>query len=89
MLDWGDAFVGNPAFDALRMVDDLHPVQAKPLLDAWQEQWRASAPGSDPPTALALLRPVQALLQATVYPSFWRTSSRPSTRPTRRTYPNA
>jgi hypothetical protein len=70
ILDWGDAFVGNPAFDALRMVDDLHPAQAKPLLDAWQEQWRASAPGSDPVTALELLRPVQALLQAVVYANF-------------------
>jgi hypothetical protein len=70
ILDWGDSFVGNPAFDALRMVDDLHPARAKPLLEAWQEQWRASAPGSDPATALALLRPVQALLQAVVYANF-------------------
>jgi hypothetical protein len=70
ILDWGDAFVGNPTFDVLRMVDDLDPVQAKPLLDAWQELWRASAPGSDPATALALLRPVESLLQAMVYANF-------------------
>jgi aminoglycoside phosphotransferase (APT) family kinase protein len=70
ILDWGDAFIGHPAFDILRMVDDLDPAAAKPLLDLWQERWRASAPGSDPATALRLLRPVAALLHAVVYANF-------------------
>jgi hypothetical protein len=70
ILDWGDAFIGNPGFDALRMVDDLDAALARPLLDAWQQQWRTSVPGSDPATALNLLRPVAPLLHAVVYANF-------------------
>jgi hypothetical protein len=80
ILDWGDAFIGNPGFDALRMVDDLDTTRAKPLLEAWQQQWKASAPGSDPATALDLLRPVAALLHAVVYANFLA-NIEPSERP--------
>ena len=48
----------------------FEPAAAKPLLDLWQEQWRASAAGSDPATALHLLSPVVALLHAVVYANF-------------------
>lgn len=70
ILDWGDAFVGQPAFDALRLVGDLDDGQARPLLDAWRRRWEAAVPGSDPATALDLLRPVAALLHAVVYANF-------------------
>lgn len=70
ILDWGDAVVAHPAFDILRMVGDLEPVAAEPLLDLWQERWRATAPGSDPAEALRLLRPVAPLLYAVVYANF-------------------
>ncbi len=70
ILDWGDAFVGNPAFDALRMTDDLTAADAAPLLRAWAARWRATVPGSDPETALDLLRPAAELRNAAVYADF-------------------
>jgi aminoglycoside phosphotransferase (APT) family kinase protein len=80
ILDWGDAFIGHPGIDALRMVDDLDAALARPLLDAWQQHWKASVPGSDPATALNLLRPVAALLHAVVYANFLA-NIEPSERP--------
>jgi aminoglycoside phosphotransferase (APT) family kinase protein len=68
ILDWGDAFIGNPAFDALRMTDDLPA--AEPLLAAWCRRWRDAVPGCDPGPALTLLRPVAALLGAATYADF-------------------
>jgi hypothetical protein len=68
ILDWGDSFVGNPAFDALRMTEDLP--DAEPLIEGWQRRWRAAVPGCEPGRALTLLRPVAALLGAATYADF-------------------
>ncbi|MER7001515.1 aminoglycoside phosphotransferase family protein [Dactylosporangium sp. NPDC000555] len=70
VLDWGDAFLGNPAFDILALCDGLEPPEAEPLVAHWAEQWRRLAPGSDPAAAVRLLRPVAPLLGAVIYAGF-------------------
>ncbi|GAA2653718.1 phosphotransferase family protein [Paractinoplanes durhamensis] len=68
ILDWGDCIVGNPAFDILRLTDDLD--DPEPVLDAWAYRWAKSVPGSRPQRAVELLRPVAALRNAVAYADF-------------------
>ncbi|MEU2613003.1 aminoglycoside phosphotransferase family protein [Micromonospora sp. NPDC007271] len=70
VIDWGDAFVGHPAFDILRLTETLDPAAAAPLLGAWAARWRADMPGSHPERAVDLLRPVAPLRMAAVYAMF-------------------
>ena len=70
VLDWGDAYLGHPAFDILRLTDGLDASQARPLLDAWARRWKEAYPGSDPLRAVDLLRPVAALCAAATYARF-------------------
>ncbi|WP_433295232.1 phosphotransferase family protein [Actinoplanes sp. CA-030573] len=69
IMDWGDCFLGNPAFDILRltgwMTDDSEPV-----LRAWAQRWERDRPGSDPMRAVELLRPVAQLRAAATYAAF-------------------
>jgi hypothetical protein len=68
VLDWGDAFLGHPGFDILRLGGGLASSSA--LLDRWASLWRAAVPGCDPLRAVSLLRPVAPLLGAVVYAAF-------------------
>ena len=70
LLDWGDSFVGNPAFDALRIGVGLEASDADQLVRAWERRWKAAAPESRPARAVELLRPVECLRSAAVYASF-------------------
>ncbi|MEU4479415.1 aminoglycoside phosphotransferase family protein [Micromonospora sp. NPDC023966] len=70
VIDWGDAFVGHPAFDILRLTETLDPPVAGRLRAAWAARWRADVPGSDPERAVELLRPVAELRMAAVYAMF-------------------
>ncbi|WP_238008231.1 aminoglycoside phosphotransferase family protein [Dactylosporangium sp. AC04546] len=70
VLDWGDAFLGHPGFDILRLTQGLPPSDEAALIEHWAAQWRRVAPGSDPIRVAALLRPVAALLGAVVYANF-------------------
>ncbi|MET7832087.1 aminoglycoside phosphotransferase family protein [Micromonospora sediminicola] len=70
VIDWADAFVGHPAFDILRLTEDLAPAAADRLVATWADRWRADAPGSDPRRAVDLLRPVAPLRLAAVYAMF-------------------
>jgi len=70
IVDWGDSFIGQPAFDILRLAERLPPAEVDSLLSAWSDRWRASRPGSDPLRAADLLRPVAALRNAAVYARF-------------------
>ncbi|WP_432981100.1 aminoglycoside phosphotransferase family protein [Dactylosporangium sp. CA-233914] len=70
VLDWGDAFLGNPAFDILAVCEGLAPDEADALVEHWAGRWREAAPGSDPVEAVRLLRPVAPLLSAVVYAGF-------------------
>jgi hypothetical protein len=70
LIDWGDACLGHPAFDILRLVEGLPDAEAARLLGDWSHRWRAGRPGSDPERAVALLRPVAALRNAAAYADF-------------------
>ncbi|MEU6073302.1 aminoglycoside phosphotransferase family protein [Micromonospora sp. NPDC047074] len=70
IIDWGDAFVGHPAFDALRLAEGLSDDAAAPVLSQWCARWRAEVPGCEPERAVELLQPVAALRMAAVYAMF-------------------
>ncbi|WP_327652814.1 aminoglycoside phosphotransferase family protein [Micromonospora aurantiaca] len=70
VIDWADSFVGHPAFDILRLTEDVDADAAARLVDAWARRWRADVPGSDPHRAVDLLRPVAPLRLAAVYAMF-------------------
>ncbi len=72
VLDWGDACVGHPGFDILRLTEGLPAPRAAALIAAWAGRWRAAVPGCDPERAVTLLRPVAALRNAVVYARFLR-----------------
>lgn len=68
IIDWGDCFLGNPAFDLLRLADGLDDPGL--LIDQWAYRWKNAVPDSDPHRAVQLLRPVAALREAATYAAF-------------------
>ncbi|MBQ1058182.1 aminoglycoside phosphotransferase family protein [Micromonospora sp. C32] len=70
VIDWADAFVGHPAFDILRLTEEVDVDAAARLVDAWARRWCTDVPGSDPHRAVDLLRPVAPLRLAAVYAMF-------------------
>jgi Phosphotransferase enzyme family len=70
LLDWGDAGVGNPAYDVIRLTGDLPPADAERVVRRWATWWRQAVPGSVPEEAVDLLRPVAALCAAVTYADF-------------------
>ena len=70
IIDWGDSFVGNPAFDIIRLVETQPVTGGDTVRQDWVARWRTSVPGSDPLRAVELLRPVAALRLAAVYAHF-------------------
>jgi hypothetical protein len=70
VLDWGDSFVGHPAFDILRLAGWTGEPDASALIDAWVARWQDTVPGSDPLRAVKLLQPVAALRSAACYAQF-------------------
>ncbi|GAA2498771.1 phosphotransferase [Winogradskya humida] len=67
IVDWADSAVGHPALDIVRLGQEL---PAGSLVAEWAARWRAAVPGSDPETALELIRPVAALASAALYQDF-------------------
>jgi phosphotransferase family enzyme len=70
ILDWGDAFLGHPGFDLLRLCDGCSTSDADRLVRAWCERWRALRPASAPERALDLLRLLAPLYGAAVFARF-------------------
>ncbi|MFI9639425.1 phosphotransferase family protein [Micromonospora sp. NPDC051925] len=70
IIDWGDSFVGHPAFDILRLTERVPTETADALVAQWCARWRAGVPGCRPERAVALLRPVAWLRLAAVYAMF-------------------
>jgi hypothetical protein len=70
LLDWGDCFLGHPAFDVLRLTDGLDEADSRSVMEQWAGRWREAYPGSDPVRAAELLGPVAALRFAAVYAEF-------------------
>jgi Ser/Thr protein kinase RdoA (MazF antagonist) len=80
VLDFADAYWGNPVVDGLRAIDYL-PEAARPAaVRAWAAAWAAHAPGSAPSRALRLAEPLAHLMHAIRYQEFLdgiETSERP------------
>jgi hypothetical protein len=72
LLDWGDAFLGHPGFDILRLSEGCSPAAADALITAWSRRWQKQVPGCDPARALGLLRPIAKLRSAAAYAEFVR-----------------
>jgi hypothetical protein len=70
MLDWGDSGLGQPLLDLPAFLAAIPPAAVAPVRDRWIAAWRARLPGADPGRAAALLAPVAAARQATIYQRF-------------------
>ena len=70
IMDWGDATVGHPARDIVRLTEHLPAADAEELTAAWALRWRVDVPGCDPRRAVELFRPVAELRAAVVYADF-------------------
>jgi hypothetical protein len=68
VIDWGDAVIGHPAIDLLRMCERV--ADPGPLRQAWSRAWRAAVPGCDPERAVELMEPLVALRNAAAYAGF-------------------
>ncbi len=68
IIDWGDASVGHPAYDILRLAEGLD--EPGKMVEAWARRWRADVPGADPERVLDLIRPVAELRAAVTYADF-------------------
>jgi len=70
LLDWGEAFVGNPVNDLLGALGGLPDAQAAPLKAEWCASWKRLAPGSKPELALELAPFIGMLHGAAAYAHF-------------------
>jgi aminoglycoside phosphotransferase (APT) family kinase protein len=70
ILDWGEAFVGNPVTDILSLCSGLAPAEAAPLFDEWCAKWKDVAPHSRPQLALEAAPFVAAMHGAATYAHF-------------------
>ncbi len=69
LFDWGDSRIGNPVLD-LDVLDRLDPGEAAAVAGHWLGCLGGALPGSDPPRAWRLLRPLAALRAGAVYQAF-------------------
>lgn len=70
LLDWGEAFIGNPVTDLLGLLDGLPPGEAAYLTEHWCAAWRRVAPESKPEQALEVAPFIAALHGAATYAWF-------------------
>ncbi len=70
VLDFADAYVGNPVVDGLRLVDFLHASKHEAVTTAWVDAWRSLRPDTDPARALVVADPLIQLSYAVRYQEF-------------------
>jgi hypothetical protein len=70
IVDWCETSHGHPARNLLRLAEWLPDPLAALATDCWAAEWRAAVPGSDPPRAAELMRPVHHLEAALTYQGF-------------------
>jgi len=70
VLDFADAYLGNPVLDGLRVVEFLPEEKRAAAAMAWMAAWTAHAPGSDPSRALAVAEPLGYLGYGVRYQEF-------------------
>ncbi|SHN42493.1 aminoglycoside phosphotransferase family protein [Cryptosporangium aurantiacum] len=70
VIDFADAYWGNPVQDGLRAIDYLPESRRATAAKAWIAAWGAAAPGSNPAEALRLAEPLAHLAFAVRYQEF-------------------
>jgi hypothetical protein len=70
VLDWGDAAIGHPALDFLRLHDWVPRTDRGPATAQWAADWARLVPGSDARRAAELARPWLQLMGAATYRRF-------------------
>jgi hypothetical protein len=70
IIDWGDSFVGHPAYDIMRLAEGLPTQDRQRLVADWAERWRRDVPGCQPERVLDLMEPLVHLRGAVVYARF-------------------
>lgn len=70
VVDFADAYWGNPVADGLRAREFLDEQVWATAARAWAEAWSAHIPGSDPAGALRLAEPLAHLVHAVRYQEF-------------------
>ncbi|WP_308250387.1 phosphotransferase [Sphaerisporangium fuscum] len=70
VLDFADAFHGNPVADGLRPRDFLPDHKWARARQVWVETWSRLVPGSDPARALEIAAPLVHLMYAVRYQEF-------------------
>ena len=70
LLDWGEAFIGNPVTDLLGLIGGLSQAEAAPLVAHWCASWKSVAPRSNPERALELAPFIAAMQGAATFAHF-------------------
>jgi hypothetical protein len=70
VLDFADAYLGNPVFDGLRAIGWLPPGRRGAAAGAWTAAWSAAVPRSRPADALRIAEPLGHLTSALRYQEF-------------------
>lgn len=70
ILDWGDCGLGNPLLDLPAFLEMSPASHVNRIRDSWTGAWLRRVPSADPARAAALLAPVAAARQASIYATF-------------------
>jgi len=70
VLDWGDAAIGHPALDFVRLHDWVPEIDRGPATEQWVADWARLVPGSDPRRAAELAHPWLKLMSAVTFRRF-------------------
>jgi hypothetical protein len=70
ILDWGDAAIGHPVIDILRLRGFIPEAQRDEVIRLWATAWRAAIPGCEPEAALEPFAAVVELLDGLTYQAF-------------------
>jgi hypothetical protein len=70
IIDWGDSFLGHPAYDIMHLAVGLSEPDRRRLIAEWADRWRADVPGCEPERAVQLMARLVPLRLAVVYARF-------------------
>jgi len=70
ILDWGDAAIGHPVIDIIRLRGFMREDQRDEVIRLWSTAWKAAIPGCEPEAALEPFAPVVELLDGLIYQAF-------------------
>jgi Phosphotransferase enzyme family len=70
IIDWGDSFLGHPAYDIMHLAVGLSEPDRRRLIAEWADRWRADVPGCEPERAIELMARLAPLRLAVVYARF-------------------